>query len=614
METIRNELRNIAIIAHVDHGKTTLVNEMLKQGGVFRENQQIADRVMDSNDLERERGITILSKNTSVYYKDVKINVVDTPGHADFGGEVERVLKMVDGVLLLIDSFEGPMPQTRFVLQHALALNLPVIVVVNKVDRPDARCEEVVSETIDLMIDLSDDEALLDTPIVYASARTGTATLDLSQPGTDLRPLFETILEHIPAPKGDPEGPAQMLVSTIDYNDYVGRIGVGRITRGTLRLNTMYTRVNLTDESLHENFRLSSLFAFDGLKRTAVEEASMGEIVAVTGIEDIMIGDTICATDTLEALPFVKITEPTVQMTFSVNDSPFAGREGTYVTSRHLRDRLFRELQTDVSLRVEEAETPDAFRVSGRGELHLSVLIENMRRQGYEFQVSKPEVLYHRDENGALLEPMEKMVCDVPSEYAGAVIEKIGRRRGVMDNMSGTDRVRLEFTVPRRGLFGYRSEFMTDTRGEGVMSSVFDRYSPYMGEIPHRSFGALVSTETGTAVMYGLFYAQDRGTLFCGPNTAVYCGMIVGQNARTGDIDVNVCRQKHLTSIRNAAGAETAMKLTSMKTLTLEECLEFIDDDELLEVTPKSLRMRKRILETEMRKKAAARARAAVKD
>ena len=614
METIRNELRNIAIIAHVDHGKTTLVNEMLKQGGVFRENQQIADRVMDSNDLERERGITILSKNTSVYYKDVKINVVDTPGHADFGGEVERVLKMVDGVLLLIDSFEGPMPQTRFVLQHALALNLPVIVVVNKVDRPDARCEEVVSETIDLMIDLSDDEALLDTPIVYASARTGTATMDLNQPGTDLRPLFEAILEHIPAPKGDPEGPAQMLVSTIDYNDYVGRIGVGRITRGTLKLNTMYTRVNLSDENLHENFRLSSLFAFDGLKRAAVEEASMGEIVAITGIEHIMIGDTICATDTLEALPFVKITEPTVQMTFSVTDSPFAGREGTYVTSRHLRDRLFRELQTDVSLRVEETETPDAFRVSGRGELHLSVLIENMRRQGYEFQVSKPEVLYRRDENGALLEPVEKMVCDVPSEYAGAVIEKIGRRRGVMDNMTGTDRVRLEFSVPSRGLFGYRSEFMTDTRGEGVMSSVFDHYAPYMGEIPHRSFGALVSTETGTAVMYGLFYAQDRGTLFCGPNTAVYCGMIVGQNARTGDIDVNVCRQKHLTSIRNAAGAETAMKLTSMKTLTLEECLEFIDDDELLEVTPKNLRMRKRILETEMRKKAAARARTAAKD
>ena len=614
MEITRDKLRNIAIIAHVDHGKTTLVNEMLKQGGVFRENQQVVDRVMDSGDLERERGITILSKNTSVYYGDTKINVVDTPGHADFGGEVERVLKMVDGVLLLIDSFEGPMPQTRFVLSHALALNLPVIVVVNKVDRPDARCEEVVSETIDLMIDLSDDEALLETPIVYASARAGTATLDLAQPGTDLRPLFDTILSHIPAPKGDPDGPAQLLVSTIDYNDYVGRIGIGRITRGTLRLNTMYTRVNYLDASTHENFRLSSLFTFEGLKRVPAEAAEMGEIVAITGIEDIMIGDTICAVDCPEALPFVKITEPTVQMTFSVNDSPFAGREGTYVTARHLRDRLFRELQTDVSLRVEEAETPDAFRVSGRGELHLSVLIETMRRQGYEFQVSKPEVLYRFDEEGRRQEPMEKMVCDVPSEYAGAVIEKIGRRRGVMDNMSGTDRVRLEFTVPSRGLFGYRSEFMTDTRGEGVMSSVFDHYAPYQGEIPHRSFGALVSTETGTAVMYGLFYAQDRGTLFCGPNTAVYCGMIVGQNARTGDIDVNVCKQKHLTSIRNAAGAETAMKLTSMKALTLEECLEFIDDDELLEVTPKNLRMRKRILETELRKKAAARARAAAKD
>ncbi len=614
MEIIRENIRNIAIIAHVDHGKTTLVNEMLKQGGVFRENQQIADRVMDSNALERERGITILSKNTSVYYKDVKINVVDTPGHADFGGEVERVLKMVDGVLLLIDSFEGPMPQTRFVLQHALDLNLPVIIVVNKVDRPDARCEEVVSEAIDLMIDLNADESQLDTPIVYASARTGTATLDLSQPGTDLRPLFETILQYIPAPKGDPEGPAQMLISTIDYNDFVGRIGVGRITRGTLKLNTMYSRVTYGNDTAHENFRLSSLFAFDGLKRTPVNEASMGEIVAITGIEDIMIGDTICATDCQEPLPFVKITEPTVQMTFSVNDSPFAGREGTYVTSRHLRARLMRELQTDVSLRVEETESPDAFKVSGRGELHLSVLIETMRRQGYEFQVSKPEVLYHYDEDGNKLEPIEKMVCDVPAAYAGAVIEKLGRRKGVMDNMAGTDRIRLEFSIPSRGLFGYRSEFMTDTRGEGIMSSVFDHYEAYKGEIPHRNVGALVSTETGEAVMYGLFYAQDRGTLFCGPNTAVYCGMIVGQNARSGDIDVNVCKQKHLTSIRNAAGAETAMKLTSMKTLTLEECLEFIDDDELLEVTPKTLRMRKRILETELRKKMAARARAAAKE
>ena len=588
---IRDNIRNIAIIAHVDHGKTTLVNEMLKQGGAFRENQQVADRVMDSNDIEKERGITILAKNTSVSYNGVKINVVDTPGHADFGGEVERVLKMVDGVLLLIDSFEGPMPQTRFVLQHALALNLPVIIVVNKVDRPDARCEEVVSEAIDLMIDLGADESQLDTPIVYASARAGTATLDMATPGTD------------------PEGPAQMLISTIDYNDFVGRIGIGRITRGTLKLNTMATRCNYENPELHENFRLSSLFAFDGLKRVATDSASMGEIVAITGIEDIMIGDTICAPDTVEPLPFVKITEPTVVMTFSVNDSPFAGREGTYVTSRHLRARLMRELQTDVSLRVEETETPDAFRVSGRGELHLSVLIENMRRQGYEFQVSKPEVLFHYDENGTKLEPVEKLICDVPSEYAGAVIEKIGRRRGVMDNMTGTDRVRLEFTVPSRGLFGYRSEFMTDTRGEGIMSAVFDHYEPYKGDIPHRNCGALVSTETGEAVMYGLFYAQDRGTLFCGPNTAVYTGMIVGQNARTGDIDVNVCRQKHLTSIRNAAGAETAMKLVSMRTLSLEECLEFIDDDELLEITPKNLRMRKRVLEVEMRKKLAARAR-----
>ena len=607
---IRENIRNIAIIAHVDHGKTTLVNEMLKQGGVFRENQQVADRVMDNNAIEKERGITILAKNTSMYYKDVKINVVDTPGHADFGGEVERVLKMVDGVLLLIDSFEGPMPQTRFVLQHALALGLPVIIVINKMDRPDARCEEVYNEAFDLMIDLGADESQLDTPVVYASARAGTATLDPNQPSADLRPLFETILQYIPAPKGDPDAPVQMLISTIDYNEFVGRIGIGRITRGTLKLNSMATRCNNLNPDLHENFRLSSLFAFEGLKRVPVESASMGEIVAVTGIEDIMIGDTICAPDTVEPLPFVKITEPTVAMTFSVNDSPFAGREGTYVTSRHLRARLMRELQTDVSLRVEETDSADSFRVSGRGELHLSVLIENMRRQGYEFQVSKPEVLFHYDENGNKLEPMEKMVADVPSEYAGAVIEKIGRRRGVMDNMTGTDRVRLEFTVPSRGLFGYRSEFMTDTRGEGVMSAVFDHYEPYKGDIPHRSVGALVSTETGDAVMYGLFYAQDRGTLFCGPNTAVYTGMIVGQNARQGDIDVNVCRQKHLTSIRNAAGAETAMKLTSMRTLTLEECLEFIDDDELLEITPKSLRMRKRVLETELRKKLAAKKRA----
>ena len=609
MTITRENIRNIAIIAHVDHGKTTLVDEMLKQGGVFRENQQVAERVMDSNDLERERGITILAKNTAVHYGNVKINVVDTPGHADFGGEVERVLKMVDGVLLLVDSFEGPMPQTRFVLKKALDLKLPVIIVINKIDRPDARCEEVEGEILDLLIDLEADESQLDNPIVYASARRGTATLDLNTPGADLRPLFETILRCIPAPAGDPDGPAQMLVSTIDYNDYVGRIGVGRISRGRVKAGMMAVRVIHGEDKVSAPLRLSGLFCFDGLKRVPVQEAEMGDIVAVTGIEDIMIGDTICDPACPEGLPFVKIEEPTVQMTFSVNDSPFAGREGQYVTSRHLRARLMRELQTDVSLRVEETDSPDAFRVSGRGELHLSVLIETMRRQGYEFQVSKPEVLYHVAEDGARLEPIERMVADVPAAYAGAVIEKLGRRRGVLEQMSGADRVRLEFSVPSRGLFGYRSEFMTDTRGEGVMSAVFDRYEPYKGDIPHRTQGALVSFETGEAVMYGLYYAQDRGTLFYGPGTQVYTGMIVGQNARQGDIDVNVCRKKHLTSIRNAAGAEEAMKLTSMRTLSLEECLEFIDDDELLEVTPKNLRMRKRVLDTEARKKLDARRR-----
>ena len=609
MTITRENIRNIAIIAHVDHGKTTLVDEMLKQGGVFRENQQVAERVMDSNDLERERGITILAKNTAVHYGNVKINVVDTPGHADFGGEVERVLKMVDGVLLLVDSFEGPMPQTRFVLKKALDLKLPVIIVINKIDRPDARCEEVEGEILDLLIDLEADESQLDNPIVYASARRGTATLDLNTPGADLRPLFETILRCIPAPTGDPDGPAQMLVSTIDYNDYVGRIGVGRISRGRVKAGMMAVRVIHGEDKVSAPLRLSGLFCFDGLKRVPVQEAEMGDIVAVTGIEDIMIGDTICDPACPEGLPFVKIEEPTVQMTFSVNDSPFAGREGKFVTSRHLRARLMRELQTDVSLRVEETDSPDAFRVSGRGELHLSVLIETMRRQGYEFQVSKPEVLYHVAEDGARLEPIERMVADVPAAYAGAVIEKLGRRRGVLEQMSGADRVRLEFSVPSRGLFGYRSEFMTDTRGEGVMSAVFDRYEPYKGDIPHRTQGALVSFETGEAVMYGLYYAQDRGTLFYGPGTQVYTGMIVGQNARQGDIDVNVCRKKHLTSIRNAAGAEEAMKLTSMRTLSLEECLEFIDDDELLEVTPKNLRMRKRVLDTEARKKLDARRR-----
>ncbi|MDR3051545.1 MAG: translational GTPase TypA [Oscillospiraceae bacterium] len=602
MQITRQDIRNIAIIAHVDHGKTTLVDEMLKQGGVFRENQRVEERVMDSNDLERERGITILAKNTAVHCGATKINVVDTPGHADFSGEVERVLSMVDGVLLLVDSFEGPMPQTRFVLKKALELGHPVLIVINKVDRADARCEEVINEILDLLIDLEADAEQLERPIIYTSARHGTATLDMNQPGTDLRPLFEAILRYIPAPVGDPDASLQVLISTIDYSEYVGRIGIGRVSRGVIRAGGMAVRATYGSDQISAPLRLSGLFCFDGLKRVPAEEVGMGDIVALTGIEDIMIGDTVCDPDAPDPLPFAKITEPTVQMTFSVNDSPFAGREGSYVTSRHLRARLMREVQTDVSLRVADTDSTDAFVVSGRGELHLSILIETMRRQGYEFQVSKPEALMHTVD-GVLCEPMERMVADVPAAYAGAVIEKLGRRRGTLQAMHGTDRVRLEFIVPSRGLFGYRSEFLTDTRGEGIMSAVFEEYQPHRGDIPHRSQGALVSFETGEAVLYGLYYAQERGTLFYGPGTLVYTGMIVGQNARSGDIDVNVCRKKHLTSIRNSAGAEEAMKLVSMRPLTLEECLEFIDGDELLEITPKSLRMRKRVLSTEMRRK-----------
>ena len=604
---VREDIRNIAIIAHVDHGKTTLVDEMLKQGGVFRENQQVADRVMDSNDIERERGITILAKNTAVHYKKTKINIVDTPGHADFGGEVERVLKMVDGVLLLVDSFEGPMPQTRFVLRKALSLKLPVIVVINKIDRPDARCEEVVDEVLDLFIELGADETALDRPIVYASARTGTATLDLDKPSPDLRPLFETILEYIPAPEGDMEGPAQVLISTIDYNEYVGRIGIGRINRGTLKTGMMVVKTNKDTGIVSQPLRLTSLYTFDGLKRLPAESASMGDIVAMSGLEDISIGDTVCDPEHVEALPFVSITEPTVTMTFSVNNSPFAGREGEYVTSRHLRARLFKELQTDVSLRVNETASPDAFEVRGRGELHLSILIENMRRQGYEFQVSKPQVLY-KEIDGKKCEPIERMVADVPQVYAGAVIEKIGRRRGTLESMHGVNRVRLEFLVPSRGLFGYRSEFMTDTRGEGIMSSVFEKYEPVKGDIPHRAFGALVCFEDGESTSYGLFNTQERGTLFIGPQTPVYKGMICGQNARPDDLVVNVCKQKHVTNMRNASASEESLRLISVHPLTLEECLEFIDDDELLEITPKSLRMRKRELNHEQRARAAYRA------
>ena len=561
---------------------------------------------MDSNDLERERGITILAKNTAVHYGDLKINIVDTPGHADFSGEVERVLKMVDGVLLLVDSFEGPMPQTRFVLKKALDLKLPVLMVINKVDRPDARCEEVVEELLDLLIDLEADADTLDRPILYVSARQGTATLDLSNPGTDLKPLFETIVNHIPAPEGDPEGPAQVLISTIDYNEYVGRIGVGRIARGTFTSGMMAVRCNYLDDKISPPFRVTELSTYMGLNRTATESVSMGDIMALSGLPDLSIGDTVCLTGAAQPLPFVAIGEPTVKMSFSVNDSPFAGRDGTYVTSRHLRARLYRELETDVSLRVNDGETPDAFEVCGRGELHLSILIETMRRQGYEFQVSRPEVLFHF-QNGEKMEPIERLMCDVPQAYAGAVIEKIGRRRGTLESMAGLDRVRLSFLVPSRGLFGYRSEFLTDTRGEGIMSAVFHGYEPYRGDIPHRSVGSLVCFETGDATQYGLYNVQDRGNLFISAQTPVYAGMVCGQSNRPGDIVVNVCKMKHVSNVRNSSSAEDRLRLVSVQPLTLAESLEFIDDDELLEVTPKALRIRKRELSHDQRAKATSR-------
>ncbi|NMD38559.1 MAG: translational GTPase TypA [Christensenellaceae bacterium] len=600
MILIRNDIRNIAIIAHVDHGKTTLVDEMLKQGGVFRENQQVEDRVMDSNAIERERGITILAKNTAVHYKGTKINIIDTPGHADFGGEVERVLKMVGGVLLLVDSFEGPMPQTRFVLSKALALNLPVLLVVNKVDRPDARVEDVVNEVLDLFIDLEADDSNLDNPIIYASARQGTASLSPNKSGTSLEPLFDTILEYIPAPEGEADAPAQLLISTIDYNDYVGRIGIGKIQRGKITSGMVAISANLESGNISSPLRLSNLYTFDGLKRVPVEEALVGDIVAISGIENLSIGDTVCDPAKVEPLPFVKISEPTVVMTFLVNNSPFAGREGTYVTSRHLRARLFKELQTDVSLRVSETDSPDSFEVKARGELHLSILIENMRRQGYEFQVSKPNVITIV-EDGEIKEPIERVIVDVPHEYSGAVIEKLGLRRGILTNMHGTDRVRLEFMVPSRGLFGYRSEFMTDTRGEGIISSVFDHYDQFKGDIPSRNSGSLVCYETGVATQYGLFYAQERGTLYVEAGTEVYGGMVCGKNSRPDDLVVNICKKKHVTNTRNSSAAEDSMRLVSVTRLSLEECMEFIDDDELLEVTPQNLRIRKKELSHEQR-------------
>ena len=606
MKIVRDDLRNIAIIAHVDHGKTTLVDEMLKQGGVFRANQQVADRVMDSNDLERERGITILSKHTAVHYGHTKINIVDTPGHADFSGEVERVLKMVSGVLLLVDSFEGPMPQTRFVLKKALELNLKVIIVINKTDRPDARCDEVLDETLELLIDLDASDEQLDSPVIYASGRSGTATTDWRKPGTDLRPLFDCILEHIPAPEGDPDEPLQLLISTIDYNDYVGRIGIGRIERGTIKTNMMAIRCVYGSSFVSAPTRLAGLFAYDGLKRVPAEEVGVGDIVAISGFPELLIGDTICNPAMADPLPFVKIDEPTISMTFCVNNSPFAGTEGTYVTSRHLRARLEKEALTDVSLRVEETDSTDAFRVYGRGELHLSILIENMRRQGYEFAITKPEVLY-KTIDGQLCEPIERMVADVPTEYSGTVIDKIGRRKGTLISMHGENRMRLEFEVPSRGLFGYRSEFLTDTRGEGVMSAVFDSYQPYRGDIPTRNSGALVAWEDGISTSYALFNIQDRGELFIDGGVKVYNGMIIGRNSRPGDIDVNVCKKKHMTNTRNAASAEEQNKITNIHIPTLEEAMEFIDDDELVEITPKSIRMRKKILGTEARKKLEAR-------
>ena len=604
MKTKREDIRNIAIIAHVDHGKTTLVDELLKQSGVFRENQEVAERVMDSNDIERERGITILSKNTAVYYKGTKINIVDTPGHADFGGEVERVLKMVNGVILVVDAFEGAMPQTKFVLRKALELSLPVIVCINKIDRPEARPDEVIDEVLELFMDLDASDEQLDCPFVYASAKAGVAVLDLTDEERDMKPLFETIIDYIPAPEGDPDADTQVLISTIDYNEYVGRIGVGKVDNGTIKVGMDAVVVNEHNSERQEKVRISKLYEFDGLNKVEVKEAGFGSIVAISGIADISIGDTICSLENPKAIPFQKISEPTIAMQFIVNDSPFAGQEGKYVTSRHLRDRLFRELNTDVSLRVEESDSTDSFKVSGRGELHLSVLIENMRREGYEFAVSKAEVLYKKDEKGKLLEPMETAYVDVPEEFTGTVIEKLSQRKGELQNMGTASGgyTRLEFSIPSRGLIGYRGEFLTDTKGNGIMNTAFDCYAPYKGDIQYRKQGSLIAFETGESVTYGLFQAQERGVLFLGAGEKVYSGMVIGENAKTDDIEVNVCKTKHLTNTRSS-GADDALRLTAPKILSLEEALDFIDTDELLEVTPKTLRIRKKILDPKMRKR-----------
>ena len=604
MNIKREDVRNVAIIAHVDHGKTTLVDELLKQSGVFRENQEVAERVMDSNDIERERGITILSKNTAVNYNGVKINIIDTPGHADFGGEVERVLKMVNGVILVVDAFEGAMPQTKFVLKKALELDLPVIVCINKIDRPEARPTEVIDEILELFIELDASDEQLDCPFVFASAKAGHAILELDDSPENMVPLFETIINHIPAPEGNPDEATQVLISTIDYNEYVGRIGVGKIDNGKLKVNQDCVLVNMHEPDKQKKVKISKLYEFEGLNKVEVKEASVGSIVAISGISDIHIGDTICSPEKPEPIPFQKISEPTIAMHFLVNDSPLAGQEGKFVTSRHIRDRLFRELNTDVSLRVEESENADSFKVSGRGELHLSVLIENMRREGYEFAVSKAEVLYHTDENGKKQEPMELAYIDVPDDFSGTVIQKLSERKGELLNMttSSGGYTRLEFSIPSRGLIGYRGEFMTDTKGNGIINTIFNGYGPYKGDIQYRKQGSLIAFENGEAITYGLFNAQERGTLFIGPGEKVYSGMVIGQNGKAEDVEVNVCKTKHLTNTRSS-GSDEALKLVPKRILSLEQCLEFIDTDELLEVTPENLRIRKKILDPTLRKR-----------
>ena len=605
MKMKREDVRNIAIIAHVDHGKTTLVDQLLRQSGVFRANQEVQERVMDSNDLERERGFTILSKNTAVFYKDTKINIIDTPGHADFGGEVERVLKMVDGVVLVVDAYEGPMPQTKFVLQKALDLNLSAIVCINKIDRPEARPADVIDETLELMMDLDATDEQLDCPFIYASARGGFAKYKIEDPEVDMSPLFETIINHIPAPEGDPDAETQVLISTIDYNEFVGRIGIGRVDNGGLKVNQECVLVNHHEPDKFKKIKIGKLYEFDGLKRVEVQEAGIGSIVAISGIADIHIGDTICTPNNPESIPFQKISEPTIAMYFMVNDSPLAGQEGKFITSRHLRDRLFRELNTDVSLRVEETDSADCFKVSGRGELHLSVLIENMRREGFEFAVSKAEVLYKYDERNRRLEPMELAYVDVPEEYTGVVIQKLTSRKGALQGMSQAagGYSRLEFSIPSRGLIGYRGDFLTDTKGNGILNTIFDGYAEYKGDLFYRQTGSLIAFEAGEAITYGLFNAQERGTLFIGPGVKVYSGMVVGQSPKAEDIEINVCKTKKLTNTRSSS-ADEALKLTPPKIMSLEQALDFIDTDELLEVTPESLRIRKKILDPTLRKRA----------